>query len=510
MRNYLSYITGLIFCLSVFSCSNPWDSYFDYPDTLERKVFDELKGREDLSSFVDLIIEYRLDTLFTGNHFYTIFVPDNNAISNFIESADFSGEILRYHIINQFIHIENYSGKRKVETILGKYALLDNGEPKTYDEALIKYNSPLFLDGKFYIIDRVVEPKLSLYEYFSRYCPALKKYIDSKDSIIIDRELSIPVDFDEDGNIIYDTVGYLYNAFEEMYFPVRKEMRSRTATLVFPRNDLYMNALEKMALDLGGSFSGPEDIPELWQQEVLIPYLLKQGMFLNMIEEHEFQPPPRKDFVRMRNIVGDSVTINYRPVGKMICSNGYTYDYQSFTISDSLFRSKARFEAERLVVQTGINRWDWRNFVKVTSSIAFSPIQEHITVASNDSIVRVSFPYRYSQDFSVEFRTDNIFPNRYRVVVGTHMNIGGIYNIYVNDELVRTFDYYDYVRYRGVLPSVTGQVQDRFVATGLFNKFDFWADITEYQQPKIRFEYVEPGLLNTNGFVLDFIEFIPQ
>ena len=93
------------------------------------------------------------------------------------------------------------------------------------------------------------------------------------------------------------------------------------------------------------------------------------------------------------------------------------------------------------------------------------------------------------------------------MVISTHMDIGGIYDIYVNDQLVKTFDYYDFVRYKGLIKSVTGKT---FVPTGRYGKFDCWVEnITEYGRPNIRFDYKGPGSAPNNGLVIDAIEFIP-
>jgi hypothetical protein len=93
------------------------------------------------------------------------------------------------------------------------------------------------------------------------------------------------------------------------------------------------------------------------------------------------------------------------------------------------------------------------------------------------------------------------------MVVNTNMNYGGIYEIYVNDELVRTFDYYDFVRYRQYNFSVTGE---RYAPNGNLNRFDMWVEnIKEYGPAKIRFRYKGPGLVADNGFLIDYISFIP-
>jgi hypothetical protein len=88
------------------------------------------------------------------------------------------------------------------------------------------------------------------------------------------------------------------------------------------------------------------------------------------------------------------------------------------------------------------------------------------------------------------------------------MDIGGVYDIYVNDILVKTFDYYDFAKNRGIIKSVTGAT---LVPIGRYNKFDCWVDnIVDYGKPTIRFEYKGPGTsVPNNGLVIDDIEFIP-
>jgi hypothetical protein len=88
------------------------------------------------------------------------------------------------------------------------------------------------------------------------------------------------------------------------------------------------------------------------------------------------------------------------------------------------------------------------------------------------------------------------------------MDIGGIYNIYVNGKLMRTFDYYDYVKYKTILPSVVaGQ---RYIPVGRYNSFDMYVDnIVDYSKAKIKIEYAGPGKVASLGFIMDYVEFIP-
>jgi len=491
-------------------CEKVWeDHYNDYPETVDQNVWEAMQNDSTVASFVRLLKEYHYDTLFQTKLSYTVFAPTNDALQQFLSINEVDSTLLKYHLSTHFIQSGNVEGKRKIRTLSKKYALFEKyGSQAKLDGILINFESPLYKNGKFFILNQVDKPIPNLYEFYANNNEILKQYIDSQDSIVLDNELSTPIGFDQNGNTIYDTVSYVFNKFEEEYFPVSEEFRNRAATIVFPLKEDYENALTEMAGNLGNGYTDYRDIPEVWQQEVLVPFLLKQGVFENKLEPEEFLlKPGERGPLMLKNILGDSIEISYTPVDKSICSNGYAYNYQNFKVPDSLYSAASRFEVELLLEQTGINKYAWGENAVVNSDKPFQPYKEYVASASNDTIETVLFPDGYSGNYSLEFNTQNLFPRKYVMIVNTHMDVGGIYDIYVNDELVKTFDYYDFVRYRGIMPSVTG---GRYVPTGRFNSFDMYVDnITEFSKAKIKFVYKGPGNVTSNGLVLDYIDFLP-
>ena len=121
---------------------------------------------------------------------------------------------------------------------------------------------------------------------------------------------------------------------------------------------------------------------------------------------------------------------------------------------------------------------------------------------------RFRAPIAQSKQIQNNFQAENLLPRKYLMVITTHMDVGGIYNIYVNDVLVTTFDYYTFVRLKGLNWSVTGK---RYINTGRYNKFDcFVESITNYGTANIKIEYAGPSsMIVTNGLAIDCIEFIP-
>jgi len=496
--------------LSLLSCENLWDEHYsNAPATVDMNVWDAIQEEADLSMYVEYMRSYEYDTLFLKDDPYSLFIPNNAAFSALTDTAEVSGDILNYHISRHYIQSRNIDGREKIQTLAEKFAFFGNVKGQlSFDDIDIEEESPLYTNGKFFVTNSVGQPKPNLYEFFAMENPVLTAYIDSQDSIIIDKELSRPIGFDEFGNTVYDTVAEIYNEFEDLYFEVSEEHRVKTATIVFPREEDYNNALDLMAQSLGDVYQDHTDIPLDWQYDILIPYLLDHGVFENMLEAEEFIPPPPPDTLKLKNILGDSIYIDYTVSDQAFCSNGYAYNYTSFLIPDTLYSTAQRLEGEHLLEPVSATKYAWAEGVDVKNTISFSPIREYSLGSSNDSIMRVPFNLGYDQEFEVDFPVETLFPQRYLMVVRTHMFVGGIYDIYVNDELVmEDMDWYDYVRQREVWRSVTGA---RYKPEGAFNRFDCWVDnAAAYGQCRVKFVYKAPGNVNANGLVIDYIDFIP-
>ncbi len=496
--------------LSLHSCQKRWDEHYDNsPETVDMNVWDAIQQEADLSLYVEFMKEFKFDTLFLKDNPYSLFVPNNAAFTAFTDTTEMTADILNYHISQHYIQSENIQGRKKIQTLAEKFTFFGNyGGQLSFDDISIQKESPLYTNGKYFVTTGVGLPRPNLYEYFARENPILTAFIDSQDSIVVDKELSRPIGFDDAGNTIYDTVAEVYNEFEDLYFELRKEHRAKSATIVFPREEDYNNALDFMAQRLGNFYQDHRDIPLDWQYEVLIPYLLDHGLFENLVEPEEFTPLLLPDTLKMKNILGDSIYIDYTVSGPTLCSNGYAYNYSSFLVPDTLYSTAQRTEGESLLEQLSASKFAWKEEVDVVNSISFQPKREFVAGGSNDSIMRVPFTRGYDQEFELEFPVKNLFPQKYLMVVRTHMFVGGIYDIYVNDELVvEDMDWYDYVLQREIWYSVTGK---RYKPEGAFNYFDCWVENNApYGQCKVKFVYKGPGRVNANGLVIDYIDFIP-
>jgi hypothetical protein len=216
----------------------------------------------------------------------------------------------------------------------------------------------------------------------------------------------------------------------------------------------------------------------------------------------------------MKNVLGDTVDIdlsNIDPNSEKFASNGKLYSYVDFKVPEYLYMEEIKIEGEHLI-DSASGIWVWKPGVRVTGSEAARIVNPRkigaLGSASNDSSVLVTVPeFNFKGSYQVEFFFRNMFPMKYLFVWGGNFSPGGIYEIYVNDELIRTYDTFDL---RSTVFSV--KPGKYYYPTGGFNAFDAWVEnITEYGNIKVTLKYINPSPFNRNsGLSLDYISFIPE
>jgi hypothetical protein len=493
--------------LSMFGCKKELEDYY-YADTeeyVDMEMLALLSQNEDYSSYLSILSAYQIDTIFEKGRSLTFFVPTNEAIESMAELYLDTIDYIKYLITDSYINIAQIQGNQNIQTSGGKFAFIQNsGGTGYFDAAEITLSGPLCKNGKFYEISGGVQPLPNLYEYIGLTNPFFEAYIDSQDSTYLDLELSTPIGYDPDGNTIYDTVLTTLNVFEEEIFPVSEEFRTKKATMLLFSQEQFDNALEIIVDDLG--LPSSESIPFQWKNEVLMPYLVDQGVFWNDLGYEDFASG------RIRNIKGDSVDVdpdNIDFLSSFRSSNGRSYNYLDFIVPDSLYKGVNIMEGEHLVLSKGNNLFAWNTGVIVTGPPVTPMGQLTPNIARNDSTLLVRFDgANYSDEFSMTFSFINIFPGRYRLLCRAKTSPSGVFQILVNGELqdidlgYGPSDRVDLYDLREPVRSFTKEV---FRPESGFNSFDILVEnINEYGNVNITLRYVEPGQKSENGFVIDY------
>jgi len=506
MKKIICFKTILIILASVIitSCTrDDWEEHYnDYEENVNQLLWEAVKEEPRYSRFVEYIEDYELDSLFESGLCFTLFVPDNDALALIEDTAGSIDKILSNHISRTVLQIRKIETSRKLETLLGKFVPIERTSSGfTFEDQAIEYSSPLYLDGKLYEISEIAYPRPNLYEFTALFSSVIKDYIDLNDSAYLNKSLSNPIGFDDQGNTIYDSVISVENTFERDFFPVSQEFRDKSATFILFTQDQYDAALDEMAGQLGSGFTSHNDIPEKWQFEILLPDIMAKSLFDNRLEYFELLDT-------MLSATGDTVGIdpsNINPDSKYQCSNGLVYTYYDFTVDRDLYQGGIRIEGEDLVDSIGAGVFAWKEDVIVDGLIkSVAPAKQTSLKASEESLVSVQFPRNYADDYTLEFSFKNVFPMKYRLEWRANYRPSGLYAVYINDTMLGEFDNYNL---RQSVLSVTGE---RFVPDEGFNSKDWWVEnITEFGNVSIRFEYLGKGSASSNGLNIDYVDLIP-
>lgn len=498
-RNILFFMT----ISALIGCQDNWNEYYEHREpTVDQNMWEQITNDPRFSIFVKYAEETGVDTFFRNGNAITVFVPNDEAFANFNTDTIELEILMKYHFIQTVVNIQSIGEGRKMETSGGKYALLENNDQESYiDGVNITYSSPLFINGRYYGIDEVLFPKPTLYEYISNINPILKDYIDEFDSVFLNISESTPIGYDESGNTIYDSVFTYINVFDSLYFPIQNEFRNRAASIVIFDEDQYKNALTEMAINLGSEFNSYEDIPKKWQYNVLLPELIDKRIFGEPLHYSDFQNG------YLKNISGDTVFMdptNIDAESRFVCSNGISFKYNEFFVADSLYKGELKVQGESLVELIGAGVFGFKEGVTI-SGTGQPPTKEFARSADNDSLMSLELGIRYTDDMMLEFFIHDVLPQRYRLMWSANFRPSGLFEVYVNDELVGDIDLFNL---RKTQVSVTGEF---FVPVEGINKIDFWVDnIETYGNVKIGLKYIDSGLGNFNGISIDYISLIPE
>lgn len=494
------------------SCRDSWDKHYSLADeSVKMSMWDAIAEKPEYSEFVNYMKEYGLDSIFAAGGSYTLFIPDNEAFEDFNTDTGDMYITTSYHILDYVLNVVNVENSKPLRTITGKYAPLEESNSAyKFSGNLITASSPLYMDGRYYEIEGVAFPLSNLWEYICQNTTVLMDYIEKFDSVFLDKDKSIPLRFDDDGNIIYDSVFIEVNYFDTIYFPLNREDRNRTASFILFTDEQFGQAMDNMAINLGSGSMTAADIPDVWKDEVLFPELIESGLFPNSLDFEDFAVG------RLKNILGDSVDVDYAnldPDKRILASNGVIFNYLDFQIPESLYQGEKRLEGEHMVDLVGTGIYNWKPEILVEGdpeAISLNPIITTSDGAENDSLVGLTYIEQpFTGEYSVEMVFENLFPQKYLFVMGANYRPSGVYEIYANDSLIRTFDTFR-LRQSVVKADKTGYYRP----DNGNNRFDAYIEnMTEFGNMRIKIKYAGPGGTSTitplNGLSIDFISIIP-
>lgn len=510
MRNMINKISILLLISTlIFACQQEIDDYFmkGTETSVDTDILSFLKEDANYSEFVALLEKYQVDTILGNGKVYTFFVPNNRAMESLEPGMLGEQDLIKYLMTESLVNLNQIKDQSKIQALGGKFAVIQQvGDTSyTFDGVDIVKGSSLTNNGRYYEIAEVVQPKPNLYEYIAATNEFYREYLDSRDSIYLDTELSTPIGYTPEGKTIYDTVLTTVNLFEMEYFEVSEEFRDDKATMLLFSQEQYDGALQIISDELELPL---EKIPTVWENEVLMPYLIEQSVFRNTLPYEAFL------IGKARNILGDSVEVEFENITPEFfeCSNGRSYNLIDFKVPELLYKVNDTIPMASLLYNDG-GVYKWQEEVVVEGQ-AFAPLSVANSNAVFGKTLLIDMGNDFNGDFSFAYIHKNVFPGTYKLTVRANISKKGIYNIFVNgkqfpvdinDGKGPQMDFDFFSLRDGVISPLT---YEYYPFTNNTCSFDILIDnISEFGDVEVKLAYVGPSTRDKKncGINLEFI-----
>ncbi len=236
-----------------FSCTDEKDIHYSRSATLPNETLYELISKDaDLSIFAQLVKIAEYDTLLSSTQTFTVWAPVNAAFSD-INLTTISKDEARLIVNNHIARFNNSTTTLSSKSIRMRnnkiYSFTNDGT--VFGTSKIVKHDILAKNGLLHTLEAPIPYHYNLYEYIQSI-PDMSKlatFISLFDEEKFDEELSIPIDINDNGQTIYDTVTTKYNRLfdDKIYGLGQIEMEDSVYTMLMPTNTAWDNAYARIS-----------------------------------------------------------------------------------------------------------------------------------------------------------------------------------------------------------------------------------------------------------------------
>jgi len=225
----------MIICLvtTLLGCSKYADETKVNDEALAQSLIQVIQQNPALSRFDELLIKTGYDKILESSKMYTVWAPDNQTLQTLdaavVNDANRLKQFVGNHIVNLAYYTNTPNPSLRIKTLNGKYIKFTATQ---FEDAGITSANKYVSNGVLHIINKVVMPKLNIWEYVSSTTYKQKSYINNLDYTAIDSSKAVQTGLDpvtgkpiyQPGtglitkNYLYDRVGDLRNEDQEYTF----------------------------------------------------------------------------------------------------------------------------------------------------------------------------------------------------------------------------------------------------------------------------------------------------
>lgn len=246
MKNKILYT--LLICFSLFACDNDrWGDYYDASNILisDQTVLEAAKANPEISDFTALLQELKLDKRLTTKEVLTLMAPKNGTYDLSTMTDEEKVLFAKNHLLMSQIILSEVDEMTRFRALSSKFVRI---APKSKGYVV---NETISIDSKINVckngsciaLESPIKPEANLYDAILQLGDEYSIIRDTlKDHHVrlFDKTNSKPIDVDNLGNIVYDSIFYDYNEYFMYTGSFTDEAKQYTA--IVPTNKQFLAA----------------------------------------------------------------------------------------------------------------------------------------------------------------------------------------------------------------------------------------------------------------------------
>ncbi|MCL3781858.1 hypothetical protein EMN47_15845 [Prolixibacteraceae bacterium JC049] len=238
----------LLICFSLFACDNErWGDYYDASNTLisNQTVLEAAKANSEISNFIALLQELKLDKRLSTKEVLTLMAPKNGSFDLSTMTEDEKLLFAKNHLLMSQVILSEIAEMTRFRALSSKFVRITPKEKGHVINETISIDSKINVckNGSCITIENPIKIEPNLYDAIlnlSDEYSIIRDTLKSHHIRLFDKNNSKPIDVDNLGNIVYDSIFYDSNEYFAYTGSFTDESKQYTA--IVPTNEQYLEA----------------------------------------------------------------------------------------------------------------------------------------------------------------------------------------------------------------------------------------------------------------------------
>ena len=238
----------LAMAVGATGCNDTWDDHYEAPvEGSDKTIYEAISENPDLSTFKQMIDNAGYAKMLNSTQTFTVWAPVNESFNGF----DLNDEALvRRTVLNHLARFNRSTADNSSNGIRmynGKKMRFDG---QTFSGISILSANNLCNNGVLHTMDGVIPYVYNIREYIDSHdeTSSIASFLARFDEELFDLENSIPLDVNDKGETVYDSVKIEYNRLLDYPYtglgPIADE--DSTFTMIVPSNKAWSEAYDRI------------------------------------------------------------------------------------------------------------------------------------------------------------------------------------------------------------------------------------------------------------------------